>query len=163
VQLKEASGLVDSCIILRYLMDPEREITVPIGIALSDEATGSLWFRLPREGEAVAGVCLATALPYLEMARDQIEGWLRSGTLPYALEPLPPLSVAWWNQVRRLMQWRVRLDPPRPIDCRRPEEEIEALYTAWVRPDALLPEPNGSDPPDAYPSTVPLSRAQTVP
>ena len=141
---EEVSRSVDSCIILRYLVDPEREITVPIGIVLSDEATGSLRFRLPGEGEAVAGICLATARPYLEMARAQIEAWQRAGTLPYAREPLAPLSPAWWEQVRGLMQGRVRLDPPRPIDCRCPEAEIEALYRAWVQPQASPPEGDGS-------------------
>jgi hypothetical protein len=92
VRPKEASYSVDSCIVLRYLVDSEREMTVPIGIALSNEAAEALRFRLPSEGEEVAGVCLSAAAPYLEMARDQIEAWLRVGTLPYTVEPLPPLS-----------------------------------------------------------------------
>ncbi len=147
---KEASCSADSCIVLRYLVDQEREITVPAGIVLSDQGTGCMWLRLPHEGEAIAGVCMVTARPYLEMARAQIEAWRRSGTLPYALEPAPPLSPAWWEQVRALMQWRVRLDPPRPIDCRHPETEIEALYTTWVQPQAtrtLAAADDGAAPP----------------
>jgi hypothetical protein len=144
VRLKEVSCSVDSCIVLRYLVDAEREITVPVGIVLSDEATGSLRFRLPREGEEIAGVCLTIARPYLEMAQAQIEAWLQSGTLPYALEPPPPLSLSWWDHVRGLMQWRVRLDPPRVIDCRLPEEEIEALHRAWVQPQSPSQEADGS-------------------
>jgi hypothetical protein len=126
-------------------VDPEREITVPAGIVLSDEEAGSLWFRLPQEGEEIAGVCLTSAGPYLEMAREQIEEWRRSGTLPYAREPAPPLSPAWWEHVRGLMQWRVRLDPPRPIDCRHPKTEIESLYTAWVRPQPAAANLAGAD------------------
>jgi hypothetical protein len=91
---KKASGWGDSCIVLCYLVDPAREISVPVGIVLSDEATEALWFRLPQEGEEIVSICLATARPYLEMAQAQIEGWRRSGTLPYAPESPPPLSPA---------------------------------------------------------------------
>jgi hypothetical protein len=89
---------------------------------------------ITREGEVIAGVSLTTAIPYLALARRQIEGWLQAGTLPYALEPLPPLSTAWWGLVRRLMQWRVRLERTRPIAVRSTDTEIETLYEALVRP-----------------------------
>jgi hypothetical protein len=145
MRLKGGSGSADSCTVLRYLVDAERDVTVPVAIVLSHEETGQLWFRLPREEEQIAGVSQGEIMPYLELARDQIVAWHRAGTLPYAPEAPPPLSAAWWAQVRRLMQWRVRLDTTRPIDCRCAEEEIERLYEAWVRPspapkESVLPE-----------------------
>src|SRR5262249_22622520 len=130
----------DSCTVLRYLVDPERDVTVPVGVILSSQKPGKVWFRLPHVGEEIDGVSLAAARPYLEMARIQIEAWLRAGTLPYATEPLPPLSDEWWAQVRRLMQWRVRLDVTRPIDCDAAEAGLEQLYAALVGARPVAPE-----------------------
>jgi hypothetical protein len=143
--LKEVSGSAASFTVLRYLVDAERDMAIPVAIVLSHQETGRLWFRLLYEDEQIAGASLGEMMPYLELARDQIAAWHRAGTLPYAHEALAPLSTAWWAQVRRLMQWRVRLDPTRPIDCRCAEEEIERLYEAWIRPsrtdkEHLVPE-----------------------
>jgi len=140
VQSKVDTYSADSCTALRYLVDPERDVTVPVGVILSNQEEGRVWFRLPHAGEEIAGVSLAAALPYLEMARAQIEAWLRAGTLPYTSEPLPPLSGAWWEQVRRLMQWRVRLDLTRPVDCRSAEAELEQIYRALVSPPPAASE-----------------------
>lgn len=134
MQSKEASCSADRCIILRYLVDVEREMTAPVGIVLSNQDEGRLWFRLPREGEEVEGIPISTAIPYLEMARDQIEAWSRGTSLPYTPASPTPLSAEWWEQVRRLMPWAVRLDPVRTIDCRTADEEIESLYEFYVRP-----------------------------
>jgi hypothetical protein len=84
--------------------------------------------------EQIEGVSLPEILRYLELARDQIVAWHRADTLPYATDSLAPLSAAWWGQVRRLMRWRVLLDPTRVIDCHCAEQEIERLYEFWVRP-----------------------------
>jgi hypothetical protein len=125
---------------LRYLADAEREITVPVGVVLSNQEEGRLWFRLPREEERIEGVSLSTAGPHLHMARVQIEAWLHDGKLPYATAPFAPLSAAWWEQVRRLMPWQVRLDPPRLVDCRDAQDEVQRLYKFWVRPSAPAEE-----------------------
>jgi hypothetical protein len=147
-------------------VNPERDLTVPVAIILSDQQTGQLWFRLPREGEQIEGVSLGEIMPYLELARDQIVAWQRADTLPYAPQPLAPLSAAWWTQVRRLMRWRVQLDPTRPIDCRCAEEELEPLYEAWVRPSLagkrhVCPESasSGSEPsePEEAVASLPVS------
>jgi hypothetical protein len=136
VRPKEASYSADSCTILQYLVDVERDLTVPVAVVLSSQEHGRLWFRVPQEDERIDALPLSTARPYLEMARIQIEKWLEEGTLPYALAPLTPLSTAWWEHVRRLMPWRVRVGPTRTIDCLYAEEEIERLYEFWVRPSS---------------------------
>src|SRR5207249_2482890 len=66
--------------------------------------------------------------------RAQIEGWLRSGELPYSTGPVEPFSDDWWERIRDLMQFSVRLGPARPIDCQDPEREIESLFEALVQP-----------------------------
>jgi hypothetical protein len=120
--------------VLRYLVDPAREVTVPAGVLLYDEEQGRIWFRLPREGERIAGVDMAAARSFLSATQATIEGWQRSGNLPYANEPLVPLSNAWWDHVRGLLQWSVRLGPVWSLAGEDPEEELEAFYERSVQP-----------------------------
>jgi hypothetical protein len=140
---KGGAGSTYSCATLRYLVDPGREITIPAGVILWSQPENRLWFRLPREGEALDGVPAAQARAYLEIIREKIEGWRRLGELPYQTAPLLPLSAAWWEEVRRLLQWRVRLGPIQPLVCHNPEAELEGLYEALVQPLAPVPEPTG--------------------
>src|SRR5688500_7685218 len=104
-----------SCVTLRWVLD-ERGVTVPAGVILSDPYERRLSFRLPAEHERIDGLLAGSALPYLRAAQAQIEGWLRRGELPYETEPIEPLSEPWWEHVRKLMRFRVRIDPPRPVD-----------------------------------------------
>ena len=140
-------------ITLRYLVDPLREITVPIGVILWSEEEQRLWFRLPQEGERVPtasgcdGVAAAQTRTYLEITRAKLEGWLRLGELPYQTEPHPPLSEGWWEQVRRLFQWRVRLGSSQALVSRDPEADLEQLYQAVVQPLPATPEPAASPEP----------------
>jgi hypothetical protein len=127
-------GSIYSCATLRYLVDPQREITIPVGVILWSEQQNRLWFRLPLEGESVDGAPGAQVRGYLGIAREKIEGWHRLGELPYQTEQRPPLSAGWWEEVRRLLQWRVRLGSVWSLVCSDPEIEIERLYQALVRP-----------------------------
>jgi hypothetical protein len=90
--------------------------------------------RLPEKDERFKGAQIGEAIPYLELVRSQILDWLQRGEVPYQQGPLTPLSDAWWDQVRRLLQFRVRIDEPKPIECVRPEAEIELLYEAVAKP-----------------------------
>jgi hypothetical protein len=137
---------------LRYLVDARREITVPMGVILWSEEQQRLWFRLPQEGEPIPTVCGCNSVPdaqartYLELTRAELEGWHQLGELPYQTEPHPPLSEGWWEQVRRHLQWRVRLGSIHWLVSRDPEASLEQLYQAFVKPlpvpleSALLPE-----------------------
>jgi hypothetical protein len=134
VQQKAVENSAYSCATLRFLVDAEREITVPVGVILWSAEEGRIWFRLPREGERIKDVPLAAACSTLDLVRSQIEGWHRLEQLPYAKDTLQPLSAAWWNQVRRLLQWSVRLGPTSVLDVEDPQEELEALYRRVVKP-----------------------------
>jgi hypothetical protein len=120
--------------VIRYLSDAERGITVPVGIALCNTDQGSLQFRFPSQDERIPEVLLATAQPFLQLTEAKIRAWHQNGELPYATEPLAPLSEAWWDQVRKLMTFRVQIGTVQTIDCIRPEDEIETLYEAVVHP-----------------------------
>jgi hypothetical protein len=144
---------------LRYLADPQREITIPMGVILWDEADRRLWFRLPEERERVpaasgcAGVPAAQARAYLALTRAKLEGWLQLRELPYQTEPPPPLSDGWWELVRRLLQWRVRLGSIHSLVSRDPEADLEQLYQTFVQPLPATPEAA------AWPEAVPAGRA----
>ncbi len=122
------------CATLRYLVDATRGIDVPIGVALWSAERRWLQFRLPKEGERVEDVTAPAASTYLLQAKAQIEGWLRRDDLPYAKDRPDALSDPWWEHVRRLMRFSVRLGPLQPVDCEQPETEIETLYEALVQP-----------------------------
>jgi hypothetical protein len=144
---------------LRYLLDPQREITVPMGVILWSEDQKRLWFRLPQEDERLptasgcADVPAEQARAYLEFTRAKLEGWLQLGELPYQAEPHPPLSEGWWEQVRRLLQWRVRLGSIHSLVTCDPEADLEQLYQAVVQPLPATPEPA------AWPEPVPAAPA----
>src|SRR3989442_366375 len=105
-----------------------------MGALRGSRASQEFWLRRRREGERVEGGALAAARPFLVAARKKIEGWPRVGLLPYAKAPLEPLSVAWWEQVRGLLQWSVHLGPVHSLAGGDPEAELEALYQRTVEP-----------------------------
>lgn len=119
---------------LRFVVDPDRNVSVPVGVALWGPDPDSLKIRLPEKDERFQGADVAEAYPYLELVCSQIRSWLRKGSVPYQREPLRPLSDEWWEQVRRLLKFRVHVDEPKPIECMHPDLELEALYEAVARP-----------------------------
>jgi hypothetical protein len=136
--------------VLRYLVEPQREVTVPLGVVLWSADQGRLYFRLPHEEERIDGVPPAQARAYAEIARAKIEGWHARGELPYQKEPLAALGEGWWEAVRALLQWRVRLGHVRVVTCRDPEWELERLYEALVQPlRPVAPEDGERAPQDA--------------
>lgn len=119
---------------LRFLVDPERDLTVPVGVLLWGNASGTVWARLPKPGERIDGVPMVKARSFLDLAWMKIEGWMRDGDLPYTSEALKPLGEEWWDHVRRLMRWTVQIGPTHAIDCHTPSQEIESLYESLVQP-----------------------------
>jgi Protein of unknown function (DUF3037) len=140
VPSKADTESIYSYAVLRYLVDRQREITVPIGIVLWSADQGQLWFRLPHEEERIDGEPTVQSRAYGEIVRAKIEGWHQRGELPYQTEPLLPLSDAWWGAVGRLLQWRVRLGPVRVVTCCEPEVELERLYEVLVHPHSSAPD-----------------------
>jgi hypothetical protein len=129
--------------VLHYLVDRQREVTVPFGIVLWNADHQQLWFRLPQDNERIDGESNARVHAYGEIARAKIEGWHQIGEPPYQTEPVAPLSDAWWAAVGCLLQWRVRLGPVRVVTCCEPGAELERLYEALVQPP--VPTPIGTE------------------
>ncbi len=119
---------------LRFLIHPERRIFVPVGVMLWNTQTHRLFWRFPRSEEVIEGLAYTEISPYLEVVRRHIEHWLSARTLPYANNEIEPLTPSWWEHVRDLLHFNITLDDSRPIDCREPEKELDALYEAVVKP-----------------------------
>lgn len=118
----------------RFVADSERGVTIPIGVAVWGSDTSSLKIRFPKKGDRFDGADVNKVLPYLEVVKTQIESWLKNSYVPYQQEALEPLSDAWWDQVRKLLRFKVRVDEPKPIECVRPDLELESLYEAVAKP-----------------------------
>lgn len=129
----EQSYSTYSCATLRFLSDADRDMTVPAGVVLWSNDGRWHRFRLPEEDEKIPDLP-AKARHYLSAVQAQIEGWIKSGHLPYEPEPFSVLSRAWWEHVQKLLQFSVRVDTIRLLAVDDPEEEIETLFEALVQP-----------------------------
>jgi len=121
-------------ITVRFVTDWVRQIDVPIGVILWEDGGRQPLIRLPQSGEQLPDVNMAEARPHLQVFHDQIDGWLQSRALPYTDGELEPLSDEWWAHVQKLLSFSIRVSDPRPLDCVRPEIEVEALFSAAVQP-----------------------------
>ena len=119
---------------LRYVTDWKREIAVPVGVAIWNREEKLFQMRMSQKGDRIADIKFDEASPYLLAAESQIKEWIVEKQLPYQNSDLPVLSDEWWSHVRKLFGFRIRLDEPKPIDCKQPAEELEALFEATVKP-----------------------------
>ena len=107
---------------------------MPIGVAIWGNDISSLKIRFPKSGERLTGISTKDAQIYLEIVKRQLYDWLSSDSLPYAKDLMVPLSEEWWDHVRKLLQFKVRVDEPKSIECIDPDIEIDFLYEAAVKP-----------------------------
>jgi len=121
--------------IFRYVTDAERDLSVPIGVALWQHDGGPVYVRLKQQDEAVKGIRGFRPDMFIEATEHQIAGWVRSGQLPYGPEGVESFSDAWWDHLTKLLQFRVRVSTARAIECTDPAHEVEALYDAVVGPE----------------------------
>jgi hypothetical protein len=120
--------------IFSFVLDPARETTIPVGVALWSPERRWVQVRLMGEKEKLTGFKKAEHFPFVQLVREKVQHWIDTGVLPYAEGPLAPFEDRWWRHVKDLLIHRVRLSDPRPIDCRDPDQELEPLYEAVVAP-----------------------------
>lgn len=119
---------------IRYVTDWRKDISVPVGVAIWGLGDGQFHLRLPQPSEKLEHVETAALSPQIASFETEIRKWLREGDLPYARTVLEPLTDEWWAHVRRLLDFSIRVDVPKPIDCVKPEAELEYLFEAAVQP-----------------------------
>jgi hypothetical protein len=127
-------AISSSSAVFSFALDPARDATVPVGIALWSAERRWVKIRLLGEKERLLGFTKAEHYPFVRLVREQVQAWIDKGELPYAAGPVAPFEDRWWRHVKDLLIHRVRLSEPRPIDCRDPEQELEPLYEAVVAP-----------------------------
>lgn len=115
------------------MTDEMRGTSVPVGVALWSSNPEWVKFRAATEEESIKGLNLG-AYPFLRIAGGKLDKWITENRLPYASIALRPFTDEWWRHVRKLFVHKVRISEPRPIDCKRPEDELELLYEAVVGP-----------------------------
>jgi hypothetical protein len=123
------------CATLRFVTDADRDVTYPVGVLLWS-ADGH-WFggRLPRaDEERIKNVSLPHAMPYLDLAYGQLASWVSQGYLPLSTGEPAALSDEWWRQAQQLLRHSVRIDAVHPVQIDDPDEEVESLYEAIVKP-----------------------------
>jgi hypothetical protein len=123
--------------VFKYVKDAQRDLTVPIGVALWGSDRQLAYMRFIKKNEKIAHISKADDLPYIDLVARNLKEWLDKKELPYQQFELSPNSDAWWKHVRDLLVHRVRVSEPLPVDCKNPETELEPLFTSLVKPDAL--------------------------
>ncbi len=72
--------------------------------------------------------------PFVRLLDSDLKEWVREKKLPYGADGLAPAADGWWHHVGKLLRHQIWLSAPKPIDCRKPEEELEPLYESIVAP-----------------------------
>jgi Protein of unknown function (DUF3037) len=122
--------------VFRYLKDPLRDLSIPIGVALWSEDRGWTGVRMPRSDEKLPRINKADDYPYISFVERKLNSWLSERTLPYASSELQPTSDSWWRHLREVLVHKVSLSEPHPIDCTEPDQEIELLFMSIVRTES---------------------------
>jgi hypothetical protein len=118
--------------VFKYVKDPGRDITIPVGVALWSGDAGFAETRFVSEQEHVKGVSRTEDLPYIDLVRMKIADWRDQRKLPYQDLELSPYSDDWWRHAKKLLIHRVQISDPLPIDCEDPNAGIESLFHTIV-------------------------------
>lgn len=119
--------------VFRYMKDPTRDVSVPVGVALWSADAKFVRFRLTEKSDRTSRINKTEDLPYVGLVERQIRDWIERQELPYQKEQMLPESDEWWRHVRELLIHKIRLSEPLPIDCRDPESELDPLFASVVR------------------------------
>jgi hypothetical protein len=132
--MRSKAAISSGYAVFSFVLDPARDATVPVGVALWSADRRWVKIRLLEKEERLLGFEKAEQYPFVRLVRQQIQAWIGKGKLPYAEGSIVPFEDRWWRHVKDLLIHRVRLSEPRAIDCRDPEQELEPLYEAVVAP-----------------------------
>lgn len=135
MQLQADMSSTSRYAVFRYVTDPQRDVSLPVGVALWRTDGEEIEVRFLAQDEIVRGASSPEARQFMDNTQANVRDWLESGELPYGTSDMSPLSDAWWELLGDLLQFRVRVSRPMAIDCTSPAEEIGPLYQAIVGPE----------------------------
>jgi hypothetical protein len=127
--------------VFNFVTDDVSGTTVPVGVALWSSSPARVRVRIA-DKERVKGL-QASARPYIELVRRQVDQWIKNERLPYASEKVSPNTEQWWSHLSNLLVHRIRVSEPHAIACRNADEEIELLFEALVKPQRNNKERRG--------------------
>lgn len=121
--------------VFRYVKDAQRDLTIPVGVALWSNGAGVAHTRFIQREEKVARISKTDDYPYIELVAEKLNRWVDKGGLPYQHSRLSPNTDEWWRHVRNLLIHRIRISEPLSIDCENADAELEPLFSSIVRPN----------------------------
>ena len=121
-------------VVLRYVYDARRELSVPAGVIVWGGPEGEVTFRTLANEERIPELKGHDAGFFLDDTVRRIRHWLDEKQLPFAETQPSPLSDDWWLLAKRILHHRVQLSPPMPLECLDPEKETDLLFDAVVAP-----------------------------
>lgn len=124
--------------ILRLVLDPLRNETVPVGAAAWDPSRDWFDVRIIGPDQRLKGVD-KSARRIVEYNASQLRRWASEQYVPYAKRGLDPTRTTFWNAVSDVLTSSILLDPPKAMEPLTSEDEFEALFEAVVQPE----EPRG--------------------
>ena len=120
--------------VLRVTTDEQRGDTIPVGVAAWDSVRSWFGMRVLDAEEKISGVP-AWSRKFVTITHQQLERWADASSVPYEPEPASPATDHFWRAASEILSTSVRLDSPRAMDpMKEPDEELEALFEAIVRP-----------------------------
>ena len=119
--------------VFRYVKDAQRDVTVPIGVALWSSEEGVVRTRLLKQSERISRISKTDDYPYIDLIHRKLGMWLSQKKLPYQSAEMLPTSDAWRRHLRNVLVHKVRVSEPLSIDCENPDIELEPLFTAIVK------------------------------
>lgn len=126
--------------VFRYVKDAQRDISIPVGVALWSEDANWMDVRIVQPSERLPRISRRTDAPFIDVFERKLRDWLSSGQIPYGEASLLPTRDAWWRHLQKLLIHKIRISEPRPIDCLVPEREIESLFKEIVGDPQLTEE-----------------------
>ncbi|HZQ17082.1 MAG TPA: DUF3037 domain-containing protein [Terriglobales bacterium] len=133
------SGELNSCsyAVLRYITDPKRDLSIPIGVALWTEKGKWVRARFAQPNEALAQLTPAD-YAFIHLVSRDVESWIKTGRLPYQEKEMSPMSDDWWRHLQQVLIHKTRLSEPRSIECRDPQRELDTLFAFIVSDGSLV-------------------------
>lgn len=123
--------MYSSYAVFTHMVDPARDLKVPVGVAMWSADRKSVSIRMLSEEERLSSFKTSTEFPFVAHVRDKVNSWIEEERLPYLDEPAKPWDTRWWAHAKRLLVHRTRLSDPMPVD---PSFEIDSLYESVVAP-----------------------------
>lgn len=120
--------------ILRMVLDPLRNDTVPVGAVAWDPDRSWFDIRVVDETQRLRGLNKSRRR-IVELNAAQLRRWAGERRVPYAgQEDLAPTRTEFWQAAGAVMTSSVLLDPPKAMEPLKTEDEFEALFEAVVQP-----------------------------